>query len=124
MSMSEDSKTTEDFAQWLKAVERQQLALEQQMQQFTALQDEIKGIAEQANHSPQAAQTLQKLQSVEQSPNYQQLQTRVVEKLQQIEQQFAEISQLGDRLADDKPSPKVKPQGRSNKMKPSSMGLA
>lgn len=94
---SQQPAPQEDLAQWLKAFEQQKTALEQQIEQFTVLQEAVQGLFTQAASSPKAAKQLGGVEELEQSADYTQLRDRALSQLERLEQQF---SQLVDWCAD------------------------
>ncbi len=81
----------QDLAQWLKAFEQQKKALDQQVQQFDALQQELQALAVQAPSSPKAVKKLEQLKALEQNVDYVQLRDRALSQIMRLEQQFSQL---------------------------------
>lgn len=81
----------QDLAQWLKAFEQQKKSLDQQVQQFDALQQELQALAVQAPSSPKAVKKLEQLKTLEQNADYVQLRARALSQIVRLEQQFSQL---------------------------------
>lgn len=91
----------EDLAQWLKAFEQQKTAIEEQIEQFNGLQQELQELAARAASSPKALKQVEQVEALEQNSDYSELCDRAIHQIERLEQQF---SQLVDWCGDDPPS--------------------
>jgi hypothetical protein len=93
---SQQQSTQQELAQWLKAFESQKTALEQQIEQFSALQQAVQGLAAQGSSSANAVKKLEQLKALEQNADYTQMRERALSQIALLEQQFSELADWGD----------------------------
>jgi predicted methyltransferase len=88
---SQQQATQQDLSQWIKAFEHQKQELDQQIQQFDALQQEMQALASQAAHSSKVDKKLEQVKALENNTDYIRMRDHAMEQIARLEQQFSKL---------------------------------